>query len=366
MAEGNQNQMVLSVEGIRQEINQIYEDIRLDEEKNQVSEETNRQRVIKLRDFYVSLIEVGEFKDIETGRVKDKHEVARTILEEMDRHEISGMVRHHVWRYVGDDYKRAWRKPIDGTFDTKTGKLTGVSLLDSETKLIYDKYMDAVQLLKDFDYNELPKGAQIMLGENFYECYKHHNEEWLKHKITLVKGEQDTHDPTKGDPIRIETHKMRRGELYESMKELRDAIDETLPIVESHPPDDLEKEHKYANAIRGLTSYFIPWKNSKWKKDWLRWINIHIKESELQSKSGAAKFSKIHVTSIQEGIDAWQGITREEIDKNRKRILKFARDFAKNFPYLAALSEYFETEIEPIRAIHTVKLHSKMSEAAFT
>ena len=367
MAEGNQNQgqLVLSVDGILENINKIYEEMRIEDHTVGEVDETKAEKIIKLKDLYLELINAGEFKDEETGRIKTRNEIARTILDEMEKRELNWS-RQRVWDTLGDDYKRAWRRPIEGTFDTKTGKPMGVALLDSETKFIYDKYMKAVQLLKDFDYNELPKGAQIMLGEQFFDCYKHHNEEWLKHKITLVKGEQDTHDATKGDPIRIETGKKRRGELVVSMEELRDAINECIPIIESNPPEDLNMEHKYANAVRGLTAYFIPWKNRKWKKDWLNWINIHIREKELRSKSGAAKFSKIHVTSIEEGIDAWQGITREEIDKNRSRILRFARDFVRNFPYLGALSEYFMTVVEPPRALHTVKLHNTMSEAAFT
>lgn len=366
MAEGNQNQMVLSVDGILKDIDKIYEEIKLGDDSIIESEETKKQRIVTLSKYYIKLQEAGELKDEETGRVKSKNEICRTILDEMDRRNIGDWSRKYVWESLDHSLKRAWRKPIDGTFDTISGKLRGQSLLDSETKYIYDKYMNAITLLKDFDYNELPKGAQIMLGEQMFDCYKHHNEEWLKHKITLVKGEQDTHDPSKGDPIRIETRKKRKGELYEVMVELRDAINECLPIVHDNPPEDLEKEHKYANAIRGLTAYFIPWKNRKWKKDWLDWINIHLKEKELRSKSGAAKFSRIHVVSIEDGIDAWQGITREEIDKNRHRILSFARDFIKNFPYLAALSEYFMEQVEPHRAIHTVKLHGRMSEAAFT
>lgn len=358
--------VVLSVDVILKDIEDVYEQMRIDDENSNVSQETKIKRIKKLEEYYIKLEEAGELKDAETGRIKSKNEICRTVLDEMDRRSISTWTKRWVWENIRDDCKRAWRKPIDGTFDTTSGKLKGFSLLDSETQNIYDKYMDAVKLLKDFDYNELPKSAQIMLGEQFYDCYKHHNDEWLKHKITLVKGEQDTHDPSKGDPIRIETGKKRRGELVISMEELRDAINECIPIVESNPPDDLNLEHKYANAIRGLTAYFIPWKNRKWKKDWLNWINIHIREKELRSKSGAAKFSKIHVTSIEEGIDAWQGITREEIDKNRGRILKFARDFLRNFPYLGALSEYFMTVVEQPRALHTVKLHGKMSEAAFT
>ena len=329
-------------------------------------EETKGSKIVKLKDYYMSLLEIGQFKDEETGRPKDKHEICRTILEEMDKRNFSEWTKRRVDQSLGDDYKRAWRKPIEGTFDIKTGKPKGFSLPDAETDLIYNKYMDFINELDNFDYNELPRSLQISIGERFFKCYKYHNDQWLKQGITLVKHEQDTHDASKGDPIRIETHKQRKGELYHAMVELKEVIDECLPVVESHPPEDLAKEHKYANAVRGLTAYFIPWKNSKWKKDWMRWIDIHIKQVELRSKSGAAKFSKIHITSVEEGIDAWQGITREEIDKNRPRILRFARDFTKNFPYLADLSEYFMTEIEPVRAIHTIKLHPKMSEAAFT
>lgn len=366
MVDGIQNQLVLSANDIKSQIESIYAEMKADDI---TVEELEQKKVIKIKNLetdYERLFEMGEFKDEETGRIKSQNEICRTILEEMDRRDFSNWTKHQVWVTLKDSHKRAWRKPVDGTYDPNTGKLTKVSLLDPETDVLYNKYMDHINELFEFDYNDLPKSLQISIGEHFFKCYKVHNDAWLKQGITLVKHEQDTHDASKGDPIRIETRKKRKGELYHSMEELRDVITECLPIIESHPPEDLDNEHKYANAVRGLTAYFIPWKNSKWKKDWMNWIEIHIKQVELRSKSGAAKFSKIHVTSVEEGIDAWQGITREEIDKNRRRILRFARDFTKNFPYLAELSEYFMSEIEPVRAIHTVKLHSKMSEAAFT
>ena len=361
MAEGNQNQLVLSVVDIKKQIESLYTEMKSDDIIKEDLERTKVTKIKKLRDYYLSLLEAGQFKDEDTGRPKDKHEICRTILEEMDKRDFSQWSKASVWYALSDDYKRAWRKPI-----TNNGKLQSSSLLNPETDIIYNQYMDHINELFEFDYNELPKSLQISIGEHFFKCYKKHNDEWLKLGITLVKHEQDTHDASKGDPIRIETHRGGGGELYHAMVELKEVIDECLPVVESHPPEDLAKEHKYANAVRGLTAYFIPWKNSKWKKDWGGWIEIHVEQVNLGLNQVLPNSQRFISHQLRKGLMHGRELPEKPVDKNRPRILRFARDFTKNFPYLADLSEYLVTEIEPVRAIHTIKLHPKMSEAAFT
>lgn len=358
------------IDEISRNISRIYDEMESDERIIKRIETSKADQIRRLAQYYKEQWDLGVFKDPETGRHKDQHEICRTILTEMDARNFTGYTKHQVWVTLPDDYKRAWRKPID----TVDGKLTKVSLLkeDIEVESVYNTYMDFVNELDNFDYNELPKNLRISLGERFYDMYRNHEKQWQSHGMTFVKHSDGLNIPNPyEDVVKLIKGKPHEDMLFHAAMDLSKTIKDFAKKIKTGVLDEngnrrvsLEDEKEMANGMIVLSGLFKPLKNDKWKRDFLGWNEIFIKEDVLESKSGAAKFSRKKIDVEHLNISEWRGITREEIDKNRPRMMRFFRQFIRHVPALFILHRIFTEVLEEPRAIHSIQMHDKLADSA--
>jgi len=360
------------VSEIKNNIVRIYEEMQGYDNAVQKMEVSAADNIKRLGEYYKELHSKGEFIDETTGRTKNLNEVCRTILAEMDARSFSPYCKQWVWKSLPDDYKRAWRKPID-TIDGKPAK-AGLLSIDNEVETLYDEQMECITKLRNFDYNDLPKSLRIQVAEHVYKVYRKHDKEWQKHGLTVVKHEDglDIQDPFAGI-IRVEEGEAYEGELFDALKGIKKSVTEIMKKVKTGLKDKdgnrlitLDREHEIAMGVKTLDGYFNPMANYKWKRDIPNWAKILLKKFQLKSKSGAEKFSRKDVGSNFYDFFEKQkrGVTREEIAKMEKRLCVFFLQFIKHHPGLMALSTMFEEISEEKRAAHSIKMNPKLSDRA--
>lgn len=356
-------EIILSPEQIQKNLERTYDEMRLLAN----SEESKIEHIHRLEGYYRQLHRLGVFVDKDTGRRKELNEISRTIIDEMKIKNVPKRVQQYVPEVLPDDCKRAWRRPI-----TINGKLQDRSLLaiDSEVTTIYESYSQIVRQLEGFDYNELPKRMQLELAEQVYKLYRHHDKEWSRHDIHVVKHDDGLNIP---DPyagiIRIYEGKPYRGMAVNGVSQLIKVLQEVKKkyTVNIYGKDEkrkitLEEEKTIYNGYMTLCGYFKPSANDKWKRDFEGWKEILKRRLQIKSKSGAAKSSR-KVIDI-DGKKHKRGITREEIDKNQLRMIKAYEQFMEYLPPFLAIHKGFEWLLEPIRAAHSVRMHDKLSQSA--
>jgi hypothetical protein len=356
-------EITLSSDQIRKNLERTYEEMRL----IATTEESRIEYINRLKEYYIMLIERGEFIEEETGRKKSKNEISRTIIDEMKNRHVPHTIRYHVPELLPDDCKRAWRQPITINGKPHSG---GLLAIDSELTTIYEDYSDIIKKLDRFDYNELPKRMQLELAESVYKLYRHHDKEWSKHDLQVVKHEDGLNitDPYAGI-IRIYEGKPYRGMAVNGVSQLIKVLQEVKKkyTVNIYGKDDkrkitLEQEKAIYNGYMALCGYFKPSANDKWKRDFLGWAKIFKRFFEIKSKSGAAKFSRKWITI--DGKKHKRGITREEINKNNLKLVKAYQQFMEHIPALIEIHNSFEWLLEPVRAAHSVRMHDKLSQSA--
>lgn len=288
----------------------------------------------------------------------------------MDARNFTGYTKGYVWKILPNEYKRAWRKPVV----TENGKLEHSSLPkeDIEVETVYNNYMDYVNELMDFDYNELPKNLRISLGEHFYKCYRDHEKQWQTHGMSFVKHSDGLNiENPFAEIVRLRKGKPHEGMLYKAWVEYIEVCKEVAKKVKNGVLDEkgnrrisLEDEQAAANGLTVMAGFLKPMKNDKWKRDILGWADILLKKAELRSKSGAAKSSRKPYDV--EGMDGkqWRGITREEIDKNQGRMIKYFKQFVEYVPAFFMIHQQFIKMFEEPRAIHSIELSDKLSDSA--
>lgn len=356
-------EIILSPEQIQKNLERTYEDMRLLAD----SEESKIEHIHRLEGYYRQLYRLGVFTDKDTGRRKSLNEISRTIIDEMKERNVPIRVQKYVPECLPDDCKRAWRQPI-----TINGKVQERTLLaiDSEVTTIYESYSELVKQLDSFDYNELPKRMQLELAEQVYKLYRHHDKEWTRHDLQVVKHEDGLNIP---DPyagiIRIYEGKPYRGMAVNGVKQTIKLLKEIEKkyMVNIYGKDEkrkitLEQEKQIYNGWMALCGYLKPFANDKWKRDFLGWKEILKKRLQIDSKSGAAKFSR-KIIDI-DGKKHKRGITREEIDKTQLRMIDAYEQFMKYWTGLIDLHKSFEWLLEPVRAAHSVRMHNKLSQSA--
>ena len=371
--EENHEQFLARISEINHNITRIYDEMENDERQIIRIEETKKDQIKRLEGYYRELHTRGAFVEDKTIRQKSLNEVCRTILEEMDKRNFTGYTKRWVWHVLSNDCKRAWRKPIV----TEQGKLKDFSLPDLEIQNIYDEYMDHINELIDFDYNELPKSLRISIGEHFYKAYRHHDKEWTKHDIAIVKHQDGLNIPNPfAGIIRVEEGIAYEGELFDALKGLKKAIGDSMKKMRIDMKDSkgnrvitLEREHELAMGVKTLEGIFLPMKNYKWKRDIIGWAHLILKRLELKSKSGASKWSRKKVDQrFLDGLagieDIERGLTREEINKIQKRMVRFFLQFIQHSEGLMSLHEAFVETTEEKRAAHSIKMNPKLSDSA--
>ncbi|WP_411753315.1 hypothetical protein [Serratia sp. (in: enterobacteria)] len=366
----NQEDFTTRVEEISRNISRIYDEMESDERLGKRVENTKADQIRRLIQYYKEQVALGTFVDPETGRKKNMNEICRTVMQEMDARNFTGFTKHQVWIIMPNECKRAWRKPID----TIEGKLTKVSLPkeDIEVETVYNAYMDHVNELMDFDYNELPKNLRISLGEHFYKCYRDHEKQWQTHGMSFIKHSDGLNiDNPFADIVRLRKGKPQEGMLYKAWMEYIEVCKEVAKKVKTGILDEngnrrisLEDEQAAANGLTVMAGFLKPMKNDKWKRDILGWADILLKKIELRSKSGAAKSSRKSYEV--EGMTGkqWRGITREEIDKNQARMIKYFKQFVEYVPAFFMIHQQFIKMFEEPRAIHSIELSDKLSDSA--
>lgn len=341
-----------------------------DERAGKRIEGSKGDQIKRLGYYYKEQFDLGVFTDAESGRPKNMNEICRTILQEMDSRNFTMYSKQRVWHVLPNEFKRAWRKPIV----TEDGKLSSDSLPEEDTEVttIYNDYMDHVNELMNFDYNELPKNLRISLGEHFYKCYRDHEKQWQTHGMSFVKHSDGLNiENPFADIVRLKKGKPYEGMLYKQWGSLIETMKECQKKVKTGVLDENgnrriteEEEMTYVNGMIVLEGYFKPMKNDKWKRDTFGWAGIIDKFKELRSKSGAAKSSRKAYDV--EGMTAkkWRGITREEIDKNQTRMAKFYKQFIEYVPAFFIIHQQFVGMFETPRAIHSIELSDKLSDSA--
>jgi hypothetical protein len=358
-------EITLSPDQIQKNLDRTYQEM----EKVSISsaELTKVDYILRLAEYYEQLHSIGAFVDQDTGRIKSLNEVSRTIIDRMNDHNISKRIQWYVPEVLPDKYKRAWRQPI-----TINGKLQDRSLLviDTELTTIYDSYAELISKLDKFDYNELPKRMQLELAEKVYKLYRHHDKEWSKHDLQIVKHEDGFNIP---DPyagiIRIYEGKPYTGmavngvrQTIKLLKEIEKKYTVNIYGNDEKRKITLDQEKQIYNGWMALCGYLKPSANDKWKRDFLGWAKILKRRIEIKSKSGAAKFSRKDVEI--DGIIHRRGVTREEINKNQLRMIDAYKKFMTHMPALIELHNSFEWLLEPVRAAHSVRMHGKLSQSS--
>jgi hypothetical protein len=363
-----QEEFTSRIQEINRNLTRTYDEMENDESIIKRIEGNKSDTILRIGKYYEELFNIGAFIDPETGRPKKLNEICRTIQNEMKRRLFTSKTQWYVVEVCPDKWKRAWRSDVVHS----SGKQGNPSLPtdDDETASIYDSYLDHINELDNFDYNELPKRLRQNIAERMYKLYRHHDKQWTTHGLQVVKHEDGLSIP---DPyagiIRIE-----RGEPYEGMavdgirkhiKLCREIEKKYLIGVMDSSGNrriSLDEEKKLYNAWAALDGYLRPWANDKWKRDLLGWCKIFKHKFKIKSKSGAAKFSRKKI--FIDGKDVMRGITREEIDKNQPRLCNAFLEFIEFFPALIDLHSSFEVLAEPVRAVHSVMLHDKLSQSS--
>jgi hypothetical protein len=361
-----QEEFTTRINEIQRNLNRTYEEMGNDELITKRIEGSKSDNIRRLGEYYEQLYNIGAFVDPITGRSKRLDEICRTIQFDMKERQFTPVTRQLVVWALPDKYKRAWRKPI--TNDNNDKGLSSEE--DDEVESIYDTYMDHINELDTFDYNELPKAMRQNIAERVYKLYKRHDKEWTKNDIHVVKHEDGLNIP---DPyagiIRIEKGKPYRGMAVTAIKKhikLCKEIEKKYIVGVYNKKGvrriTLDQEKQLYNAWAAIDGYLKPWANDKWKRDFIGWCKVFKQRFKLKSKSGAAKFSekKIFIN----GKWVMRGITREEIDKTQPRMCNAFMEFMEHIPALIHLHESFEWMAEPIRAAHSVELHDKLSQSS--
>jgi hypothetical protein len=372
----SQEQILSKVSEIKDHIIRVYDELDNNDKTVEKFEDDAIDQIRRIKDYYVELWKRGAFVDEQTQRKKDLHEVSRTILEEMDMRNMTLWSKRLVQIALTDDYKRAWRKPIvDNDGKPKDFALLGI---DKEVETIFDEHMKAINLVRNFDYNELPKSLRLSIAEHVYKLYRAHDREWQKHGLTVVKHEDGLNipDPFSGI-IRVEEGEAYEGELYDAIVSHKKTIGAFAKKVKTGILDkngkriiSLQREHELAMGVKVLDGYFKPHANYKWKRDAYRWAGLLLTKFRLKSKSGAEKFSRQPVSSefydfkdmFKE--DPQRGLTREEIAKMQQRLCVFFMQFIRHQPGLLAMADIFAEVSEEKRAAHSIKMNLKLSDRA--
>lgn len=367
----SQEEFTSRVDEISRNISRIYDEMESDERVIKRIEVSKGDQIRRLAQYYKEQYELGVFIDTETGRQKSLNEICRTIMENMEKRNFSPFSRQLVWEILPDEYKRAWRKPI---LDTVEGKPQKQSLLkeDIEVDSIYNKYMDHINELANFDYNELPKNLRISIAEHFYDTYRDHDKQWSSHGISFVKHSDGLNIPNPYEEVvKLIKGKPHEGMLHEAWQDYIKTCKEVGKKIKTGILDEqgnrrisLEQEQYIANGVIIMSGMLKPLKNDKWKRDILGWTDIFLKKIELKSKSGAAKFSRKKIQIERLNINEWRGITREEIDKNQPRMMRYFKQFMEHVPAFLMLHEIFTETMEEPRAVHSIQLHDKLADSA--
>ena len=362
-----QEEFTSRIQEINRNLTRTYDEMENDESIIKRIEGNKSDTILRIGTYYEELFNIGAFIDTETGRPKKLNEICRTIQNEMKRRLFTSKTQWYVVEVCPDKWKRAWRSDVHSS-----GKQGNPSLPtdDDETASIYDSYLDHINELDNFDYNELPKRLRQNIAERMYKLYRHHDKQWTAHGLQVVKHEDGLNIP---DPyagiIRIEHGTAYRGMAVNGVKMAIKLLKEiekkyATGIYDEHGKRriSLEDEKKIYNGWMALIGYLKPSGNDKWKRDLIGWCKIFIRRFSIKSKSGAAKWSrkKIYV----DGKFVMRGITREEMGKNQPRLCKAFMEFMEHFPALLEMHQGFELMSEPVRAAHSVQLHEKLSQSA--
>lgn len=369
----NQEQFTTRVEEIKRNVERLYEEMYADEVLHQRIFETKRDQIRRLAAYYNEQINLGVCFDIKKRSITDTHHISRLILEQMSipGRIFSELSKREVHAALNDDYKRAWRKIV--TPDGK-GSITPLEM-DDELQVLFNEMMEHANELAIFDYNEFPKPLKIRFAERVYQMWKHHDKEIAKHGIQVVKHQEDGFYVEDRFPeiIKIEETEPYEGELCDVIKENIKIMREWYKKVKVQRPPNLtiEMEHEWAMGIRSLNGFLKPWGNYKWKKELYGWAGILKRRILLRNKCAAAKSSRIPTKFDNVMLKDWKelveeelkprGITREEIDKNHLKCIKFFQQFVKHFPGLIEFTQSFDGMTATYRARHSVRLHEKLS-----
>jgi hypothetical protein len=369
----NQEQFTTRAQELKRNIDRLYEEMYSDEVIHQRIFETKRDQIRRLAAYYKEQINLGICFDRQNRKVESTHQISRMILEEMDdpARRFSDVSKREVNKALGDEYKRAWRQPW------KTdGKQSGHSLeMDAELKIFYEEHMEHINELLNFDYFELPQPLRVSLAEHFYRAQKHHDKEWTKHGLQVVKHQADGYYVPDRFPdiIRIEETEPYEGELYDAMKSFKKTWTEMMKKVKTQRPPNLtvEMEHEWAMGVKVWEGLFKPWGNFKWKKELYGWSGILKRRILLRNKCAAAKSSRIETKFDNITQEDWKeafeeemkprGITREEIDKNHLKLIKFFQQFMRHYASIIVFAQSFDGMTATFRARHSVRLHEKLS-----
>lgn len=379
----SQEQFTYRINEIKRNIDRLYEEMYADEVIHNRIYETKRDQIRRLDSYYKEQIKMGVCFDKRGNQITSTHHVCRMIIDELDSRGFSGDTKREVYRTLGDSSKRAWRQPI-----TSNGKVGNPTLeLDGELQTFYEENMDYINELLNFDYFELPKPLQMSLAEHFYKAVKHHDKEWTKHGLQVVKHQADGYyvQDRFPDIIKIEETTPYEGELYDEMKAFDKDWREMMKKVKTQRPPTLtlEKEHQWAMGVRVWRAQFKPWGNFKWKKELFGWSKILLRKLMLQNKCAAAKSSRIptdfnikpddipdevwanvSIKDFQEVFDEEmkpRGITREEIDKNHAKLIRYYQQFIRHAAGMIEFAQSFDGMTATFRARHSVRLHEKLS-----
>jgi hypothetical protein len=311
--------------------------------------------------YYKEQIQMGVLYDLKGVPIPTTHHICRLIVEEMQTRGFSENTRREVYKTLGDEFKRGWRQPI-----TVNGKVAQATIeMDAELSIIFNEMMEHANEIGTLDYNEFPKPLKVSLAERVYQAYKHNDKEWSKHDLQVVKHQADGYYVADRFPdiIRIEETEPYEGELYDRLKGLRKTISEMMKKVKTQRPPTLtlEMEHRWAMGVAVLDGYLKPWGNFKWKKEVYGWSKIIARRLTLRNKCAAAKSSRIPTNFDDVEQQVYRGITREEIDKNQKKLIKFFQQFIEHFPGLIEFAQSFDGMTATYRARHSVNLHEKLS-----
>ena len=364
----SQEEFTRSVNQINRNLERTYGEMHDDEVTTRRIEGTKADSIRRLAAYYRELHSIGAFIEEETGAKRDLHEICGVIQHEMQKRMFTPKTVWQVYDVLPDDCKRAWRS-IANTTKSGTPK---VVVSEVETANKYASTIEHINEIDNIDYSEFPKGFRLQVAERVYKLYRHHDKEWTKHDLTVVKHSDGLNINNPYSAI-IRLHK---GEPYEGMaldgldifikacKDLRKVYQTMIFDKDGNRRVSLEEERNIYNGWAALTGMILPSKNNKWKRDLLGWCKIFLKKVELKSKSGAAKWSRklVHLEEMDK--DMYRGITREEITKNQKRMMLAFKDFIEWFPELLFIHDTFVSGMEPVRAEHSVRMHEKLSQSA--
>jgi hypothetical protein len=347
---------------IDDKINRIYVEIIETTKQVRNAQETQRDCIERLGEYYYQQYELGTFVDEKTQRKLSPGDICAFITNELENRmkefkseEELDSVRKLVARYLPSEFKRQYNH-------SESLNQPGI---DSE--VYFKDLMEHLDYVKNIKHTHLTRDQLRVIFEKIYDVEQLHEDYCDLHNIALIDDRKQNvftgtseDDPCK-ERVRMFEPEPREGILYEKAVELVDTCYDMAQTIKKFPLHDLQLEIKCARAIDSMLWYFQFHNNKKYRRDSYGWAGVMKKSTIFGTKAGAAKMTAVQGAKEREKeMDKKRKVTREQLANNFEDMPTMFMKFIEWHPYLILLHDVFAQAIQPIRADLSIDLRPKL------